>query len=59
VLEEVLHVDAEGFSRSTGVQVAGLRPCLGLRTPARIGEMTSSRRASRAAMVRAASPGTW
>ena len=37
---------------------AGLRPIFGLRTPARIGAMTWSRRVSRAAMVRAAGGGT-
>jgi hypothetical protein len=41
------------------VQCAGLRPRRALRTPARIGAMTWSRRASSAAMVRAASGGVW
>jgi hypothetical protein len=41
------------------VQCAGLRPRRALRTPAKIGAMTWSRRASSAAMVRAASGGVW
>jgi len=50
-----------GGSRRRGrtrVQWAGLRPSRGLRTPARMGPMTWSRRASRAAIVRAAVGGT-
>ena len=43
----------------TAEPYAGLRPIFGLRTPARIGAMTWSRRVSRAAMVRAAGGGTW
>jgi hypothetical protein len=46
-------------SRSTGVQVAGLRPVRGLRMPARMGAMTRSLRARRAAMVRVAGAGVW
>jgi hypothetical protein len=47
------------WSGSAAVQIAGLRPVRGLRTPARIGAVTWSRRVSKALMVRAAGGGTW
>ena len=54
-----MHVDADSFVVTVDAcPVRGLRPIRGLRTAARIGAMTWSRRVSRAAMVRAASDGT-
>ena len=60
-MEEGLHVDADP-SRSRGrllLQVMGLRPLRDLRTPARIGAITCSRRVSRAAMVPAFCGSRW
>jgi hypothetical protein len=55
VVEEGLPVDAEGFVVTVDASPAGgLRPSRGLRTPARIGPMTCSRRVRRAARVPAA-----
>jgi hypothetical protein len=61
VLEERLHADEEGLVVAVdGGPVGGpASSALGLRMPARMGAMTWSRRASRAAMVRAARLGTW
>ena len=59
MLEDALQVDADGFVVTVGrCPSGGFATTSGPRTPARMGEMTWSRRASKAAMLRSASDGT-